>query len=200
MTGDNASVGLFMYDTTLARSQSINSLGDIAIRRGNTPIDIGANRNGSGRIRALWDEVVVGNGVQIRCAISTSNNEPLVPATSTIPLPGGGTTPAAFWSWHFGSLDPVNFQAFVTSVSLTRASVSFSSDGGQSFTSNINITNTIPNRANWNPGADGGQLLTSVGDGTNYVLLQYEINIIPTPGAIALVCSGLWTMVHRKRR
>ncbi|MBS0195484.1 MAG: hypothetical protein JSR77_01875 [Planctomycetes bacterium] len=196
---DRVSVGLVMYDSSL-NPVSVNSGGDALVQRSVGSTDLGTNRNGSGHIQAFWDELIVNNAVVIRCAISTTNGEALVPATATVPRPGGGSSPASFWSWRFGTSDPVNYQSYVTNVLLRRASISFSSDGGQSYSNTITHTTTIPNRANWNPGVDDGELLASVGDGTNYVLLQYEIEVTPTPGTLALLAGGMFSIGRRGRR
>ncbi len=199
MPNETASTGLFMYDSAL-NVQSINTGGEVSILRGPSGGDLGTNRNGSGNITATWDEVVVGTNHYIRCAVTTTNGEAFIPAGTTMTTPQGGTQPAAFWSWRFGTVDPVNFQSWVTQVRLTRAQISFSQDRGQSFFSTFNHTSTIPNRNNWNPSSDDGELLASVGDGTNYILLQYTIEVTPTPGTLALLSGGLFTMSRRRRR
>jgi len=196
---DRATVSLLMYDANL-NFTSVNTGGESLVPRNTGPVDGGANRNGTGRVRFFWDEVVVNNRTVIRCTMSTSNGEAFVPENSQVPTPGGGSAPAVYWSWHFGSVDPVNFQSFITNVTLSRATISFSNDGGQSYFSTVTHTNTIPSRANWNPGVDNGQLLNTVGDGTNSVLLQYEVTYVPSAGSIALLSGGLLAIFGRRRR
>jgi hypothetical protein len=188
-----------MYDSALNR-QSINTGGEAPVVRTVSSTSIGNNRNGVGTVNAYWDEIVSGSNQYIRCVLSTSNGEAFIPAGSTVTTQAGGTQPAAFWSWQFGTVDGVDFASYVDQVRLTRASISFSADRGQSFFSTFTHTSTIPNRNNWIPGSDDGELLASVGDGTNYIMLQYTIEVTPSPGSLALLSGGLLTVTRRRRR
>ena len=194
MPNDRVSVTITMYDS-IFNSVTVNSLGDWRCLRGNSLVDGGTNRNGTGRVQFSWDETVSGTRTFIRATIRTSNAEPLLPLTATV-----GNNPAAYWSWRFGSTDPVNFQTNITQVTLLRSSISLSSDNGQSYFSTMTTTSGIPNATNWNPGADPGQLMTNFGDGTNFVLLQYEVAYVPPPGSAVLVAAGLATIASRRRR
>jgi hypothetical protein len=199
MPNDRVSVTLTMYDS-IFNSVTVNSLGDWRCLRGSTLIDGGSNRNGTGRVQFSWDETVSGNRTFIRATIRTSNAEPLLPLSATVPLPGGQSSPAAYWSWRFGATDPINYQTNITQVTLLRSSISLSSDNGQSYSSTMTTTSGIPNATNWNPGSDPGQLMTNFGDGTNFVLLQYEVAYVPPPGSAVLVAAGLATIASRRRR
>jgi hypothetical protein len=196
---DRVSMTLTLYDAQL-NSSTVNTSGDFRVQRSIGAVDGGSNRNGTGRVMFTWDEIVSGTRTYIRATIGTSNNEPLMPATSRVPLPGGGTSPAAYWSWHFGTIDPVNYQTYITGVTLVRSSISMSSDGGQSYFSTLTTTSGIANSSDWRPGSDPGQLMTSIGDGTNFVLLQYEVNYVPNTGSVALLGAGVMTMLGNRRR
>lgn len=194
MPNDRVSITVTMYDS-IFNSVTVNSLGDWRCLRGTTLVDGGDNRNGTGRVQFSWDETVSGTRTFIRATIRTSNAEPLLPLTATV-----GNNPAAYWSWRFGTIDPVNYQTNITQVSLLRSSISLSSDNGQSYFSTMTTTSGIPNATNWNPGSDPGQLMTNFGDGTNFVLLQYEVAYVPPPGSAVLVAAGLATIASRRRR
>jgi len=200
MPNDRVSVTLLTYDAPLSNSVSVNSLGNVRVQRSIGTVDGGANRNGTGRITFSWDETVSGTRTFIRAIIRSSNNEPFFPANSTVPTAGGGTVPAAFWTWNFGTIDPVNYQTNVTGVRLVRSSISLSADNGQSYSSTMTTTSGISNAADWRPGSDPGQLMTAIGDGTNFVLLQYEVTYVPGAGSAALLGAGLLSMFGRRRR
>jgi hypothetical protein len=196
---DRASMAILMYDADL-NFTTVNTTGEVNITRGSTPTPSGFNRNGQGLILFAWDEVVSGSRTIIRATMRTSNGEALVPATAQVVRPGAITAPAVYWSWRFGMIDPVNFRADITSTQLRRASISFSSDGGASYFQTTTHTNTITHRNDWRPGFDDGELLTTVGDGTNFVLLQYEVSYVPSPGAAAILGAGVLTIARRRRR
>lgn len=199
MPNDRVSMTLITYDAQL-NSVNVNSLGELRVTRSVGTVNGGANRNGTGNVTFSWDETVSGSRTYIRAMIRTSNNEPFFPATSTVPLPGGGTSQAVYWSWHFGTIDPVNYQSNITNARLVRSSISFSADGGQSYSGTMNTTSSIDNAPDWRPGSDPGQLMTSIGDGTNMILLQYEVTYVPGAGSTALVGLGCATMFGRRRR
>lgn len=199
---DRVTMSLLMYDSNL-NFLPVNTGGQTLVTRGGTSTDGGANRNSvqtpQGRVNLFWDEIVTSGRTFIRATLSSSNGEALIPESAVIPQVGGGVLPAVYWSWNFGSIDPVNYLPDIANVSMIRSSISFSNDGGQSFFSTINHTNTITTRGNWNPGFDNGQLLNSVGDGTNHILLSYEVQYIPNAGSVALLGAGLLTMSRRRR-
>jgi len=199
---DRVTMSLLMYDSNL-NFIPVNTGGQTLVTRGGTTTDGGFNRNSiqtpQGRVNLYWDEIVTSGRTFIRATMSSSNGETLVPETSLIPQASGGALPAVYWSWNFGSIDPINYLQSIVNVSMVRSSISFSNDGGQSFFSTINHTNTIPTRGNWNPGFDNGQLLNSVGDGTNHILLSYEVQYVPNAGSVALLGAGLLTMSRRRR-
>jgi hypothetical protein len=195
---DRVSMTLIQYDAN-ANPAFVNSDGEVRVPRGAGITDGGQNRNGTGRLQMSWDETVSGSRTFIRATISTSNREPLVPASATVPLPGG-PAPAVLWSWHFGVVDGVNYFDFISGVRLIRSQISFSTDNGQSYFNTIVTTSSIPNSDRWMPGSDAGQILSSVGDGTNYIFLQYEVSYIPGPASVALIGGGVITMLSGRRR
>jgi hypothetical protein len=193
MPGDSATMSLVMMTSGTASPQAINMLGEGQIIRGNTFTDLGANRNGGGHIQASWDEVVSGGQVYITAIFRTSDGSQFMPATAQI-----NGEPAIFWTWHLGMQDPINFQNWVTNVTVNSAHVSLSDSGGQSFTSTIDFSSNFTQ--NWNPGHDQGIELAMIGDGTNYMMLQYGISVIPAPAGLgALAGAGLLALRRRRR-
>jgi hypothetical protein len=192
MTGDSASMSLVMMSGGSTTPQSVNLLGDGLIVRGNIFTDLGANRNGGGHIQALWEETVGGDQVYITAIFRTSDGSQFMPATAQV-----NGQPATFWTWHLGLADPINFQNWVTNVSVTSAHAFFSADGGQSFTSSMDIASILPN--NWNPGSDHGIQLSTIGDGTNFLMLQYGIHVIPAPTGLGAM-AGAGLLALRRRR
>jgi len=197
---DRVTMSLLMYDIDL-NFVPVNAGGEVSTLRGNAFTDGGANRNGTGRVRFQWDEVVISSTrTVIRAFISSTNNQPLVPASAVVPRAGGGTSPALYWTWHFGSIDPVNYMSNITRVTLRRASMSQSTDGGINYFTTTTTTSNIATANDWRPGVDNGSFMNTVGDGTNFVLLQYEVEYIPNAGTIALLGGGLASLTSRRRR
>ncbi len=191
LPNDVASMSLVMIDGN-DHSVSVNMGGEALVQRGATFTNIGANRNGGGAVMASWDEVVTGNNVYINAIFKSADGSMLLPPTSTV-----NGQPAFFWSWHMGVTNPVNYLGWVTQVGLTSARIYFSADGGQSFTGNADISAGLG--GSFMNGRDNGQYLASIGDGTNYVMLRYQIQVVPAPaGAAALGAAGL--LVARRRR
>jgi hypothetical protein len=191
VAGDSASMSLVMMDSAL-HSISVNTPGEVSVTRGNTFADLGANRNGGGHILGVWDEIVQGNSVYVDAIFKTADGSQFVPFNASV-----NGQPVFFWAWHFGTTNPVNFQSWVTNVTLTSAHVYFSSNGGQSFTTSSDLYNNMSH--NWNPGMDVGLMQNSIGDGTNFMLLQYQITIVPAPAGLA-VLAGASLLGFRRRR
>ncbi len=190
---DRISIGLTKRDA-FGNSAAINSQGTPLVTRGGTFTNIGTNTNGTGQVQASWDEVGSSSRTFVNVVVKTSNGEQFMPVTSRV-----GANPAFFWSWSMGVADPVNYESYVTSVQLVSAYIWFSADGGQSFFSRTNITSTLPQ--SFLPGRDPGQLLTSIGDGTNYILLQYETNVtIPAPVTLTPLAGAGLALLGRRRR
>jgi hypothetical protein len=191
--GDVASMSLIMMDGG-ANPESVNALGDGLILRGSGQYsDLGANRNGGGHVQAIWDEVLQGNATSIIAIFKTSDGSQFLPASSEV-----NGQPAQFWTWRFGMTDPVNFQPSVTGVTLNSAHVYFSNDGGQSFTGSTDITSNLS--TNWNPGRDPGLSMASIGDGTNFLMLEYQITVVPAPAGMAALAGGSLLALRRRRR
>jgi len=192
LTNDTVNFSLHMYNASFGTA-SINTLGEVTIPRGPAFTDMGLNRNGTGRIQGTWDEVIQGNNLYINTVIKTSNGQQFVPGTAMV-----GGSPAAFWTWHFGTANGVDFFPWVTSVTLVTARAYMSSDGGQTF---FNSAGIMPGmESSWNPGRDPGTLMSSVADGTNYMLFQYQIVVVPAPSGLGVMAGGLLAATRRRRR
>jgi hypothetical protein len=192
VAGDIASMCMVMMDGS-GHATSINASGECNVQRGSTFTDLGQSRNGNGHILATWDEVVSGNLVYVNAIYKTSDGSQFMPVTAMV-----NGQPAYFWTWRMGMQDPVNFQPFVTSVTLNAARVYFSDTGGQSFTSSTDITSNL--NTNWNPGRDPGLTLASIGDGTNFMLLSYQITVVPAPAGLGAMAGASLLALRRRRR
>src|SRR5262249_51640732 len=124
--GDSASMSLIMMDASL-NSVSVNTMGECSVPRGNAFHDLGVSLNGGGNIQAIWDQNAQGAQTIITAIFRTADGSQFMPMSARV-----GGQPAVFWTWHFGVVDPVDFQPWVTSVTLNSAHVFFSSDEGQS--------------------------------------------------------------------
>jgi hypothetical protein len=187
---DTASMSLMMFDSQ-DRSASVNMGGEFSVTRGPSFTNIGANRNGGGNVLSSWDEVVQGSTVYVNAMFKTSDGSMFMPATARV-----NGSPAFFWTWHFGVTDPVNYQPWVTQVQLLSARIYFSDNGGASFNSFSNISGL---GGSFLTGRDSGNYLASIGDGTNFILLQYQISVVPAPAGLG-VLAGAGLMAARRRR
>ncbi len=192
MTNDTLSMALNM--TAISGAQAfLNGGGQFIVSRGPGFTDIGAHRGTGARVQASWDEVVSGGQTFISVIYKTSTGGHLVPNTSNIDGSGINT-----WNWSVGVLDPIHFQEGVSSVQLVSARAFFSRNAGTSFFGNINILPNLP--GDFNPGLDSGLPLLSAGDGTNYVLIRYQIDVtIPAPASGVALASGLVLLTRRRR-
>lgn len=191
MQGDTASMSLVMIDAN-DNSVTVNMGGEFSVGRGPVFTSIGANRNGGGNILASWDEVIQGSNVYINAVFRTSDGSMFMPPTATV-----NGQPAFFWTWHFGSANPVSYQPWVTSVNLLSARIFFSDNSGQSFNSFSNIAGL---GGSFLSGQDNGNYLASIGDGTNYIMLQYQIQPVPAPAGVGAVLGGALLLARRRRR
>jgi hypothetical protein len=85
----------------------------------------------------------------------------------------------------------------MTAVNLLSARIFFSDNGGQSFNSFNNIAGL---GGSFLPGRDNGNYLATIGDGTNYIMLQYQIQPVPAPAGLAAVVGGAMLIARRRRR
>jgi hypothetical protein len=191
IVNDQASMSLLMIDAN-SNSVAINTGGEVNVQRGPTFTNIGTNRNGGGAIMASWDEVQQGNNVFINAVFKTSDGSMFMPPNALV-----NGQPAFFWSWHFGTANQVNYYPWIDSVSLLSARIFFSDNGGQSFNSFSNIAGLGNSFMN---GRDNGNYLATIGDGTNYIMLQYQINAIPAPAGLAALAGGAMILGRRRRR
>lgn len=191
--GDGATMTLKMHDIN-GNTVSINTGGDVSVVRGPTYTDIGANRNGTSRVEASWDSVISGGRMYLIALFRlTSITDQILPNGSN-----NNGVPAFAWSWNFGTLDNINFQPWVTSVRIRQALGAFSNDLGASYTNgSIDFTAQFP-PGEWSPARDFGLPFPTIGDGTNAILLSYELDIIPAPGTFVLLAAGL-VAVRRRR-
>lgn len=193
MANDTASFRLQMTDTNGA-TVNLNSGGQFNVARGPTFTDIGANRNGTSRVVATWDEVIANNRTYVMVLVRlTDINDSFMP-----PNANNGGVPAFSWRWNFGTANPVNFQSWVTQVNMQSAVVSFSNDLGASYSNGSTVfTSSLP--PTWNPGSDPGLDIPIFGDGTNALLLSYEIEVIPAPASFGLLsAAGLFALRRRR--
>jgi hypothetical protein len=187
---ESASMSLLMVDG-MDQSTSVNVGGHVSVTRGSTFTNLGANRNGGGAILGSWDEVVSGSNNFINVIYKTSDGSQFMPVTANV----NGNS-AFFWKWQFGVTDQVTYQPWVQSVGLVTARIYFSDNGGQSFSSFSNISGL---NGNFNSGRDNGNYLATIGDGTNYILVQYHITPVPAPAGVAAL-AGAGLLLARRRR
>lgn len=194
---DTAGIQLLMYGSN-GTVRTINTLGNLSVRRGPTPTALGANVNGEliggsrGTILASWDEYLGSQFNTINVVISTSDSQDILPIG--VVNPADPTETFDFWTWNFGVGDPVTWRAGASRAPLFAASYKLSSDGGQTFFSSKAITNLGDP---WN-GVDVGTTQSEPGSGVNYILLSYKVGPVPTPGTLAL--AGLCTLGAARRR
>ncbi|CAG0994480.1 hypothetical protein PHYC_02479 [Phycisphaerales bacterium] len=191
--GDGATMSLKMHDIN-GNTVSINGGGDVSVVRGPTYTDIGANRNGSSRVQASWESVISGDRMYLVALFRlTSITDQIMPIGSN-----NNGVPAFAWSWNFSTVDHVEFQPWVTSVRIRQALGAFSNDLGASYTNgSIDFTAQFP-PGEWNPAQDFGLPFPTIGDGTNAILLSYELDIIPAPATLGLF-AGLLAIGRRRR-
>jgi len=192
LQGDSASMCLIMMDANF-NSLSVNSLGDRNVLRGGLFDDIGASRNGVGHIQATWNVDNQATQTVITAILRTTDGGQFMPPSAQI-----NGQPAVFWTWHFGLSNPVDFQPWVTSVTLNSAHVFVSSDEGQTFSGSVDMTNNLPH--SFLPGRDPGLTLASIGDGTNFIMMEYDVTAVPAPGGIAAIAGGALLSLRRRRR
>lgn len=190
---DSASMSLIMMDAN-SNALAVNTLGDHNVARGTLFEDIGASRNGGGDIQAIWNVSTQSTQTVITAILRTADGSQFMPLSAQIE-----GRPAIFWTWHFGMSDPVDFQPWVTGVTLNSAHVFFSSDQGQTFSGSVDMTSNLP--SNWLPGRDPGLTLASIGDGTNFMMMQYNVTVsaVPAPAGIAALAGGSLLALRRRR-
>jgi hypothetical protein len=190
--GDSASMSLIMMDAN-SNGLAFNMMGDHSVLRGNSFTDIGQSLNGGGNIQSTWNESNQGIQTIITAIFRTANGSQFMPMGSNIE-----GQPAVFWTWHFGVSDAVNFQPWVTSVTLNSAHVFFSADQGQTYSGSVDMTSNLPH--NWMTGRDPGLSLASIGDGTNFIMMQYNVTAVPAPAGLAAIAGGSLLALRRRRR
>jgi hypothetical protein len=188
---ESASMCLLMVDA-MDRSTSVNMGGHVVVPRGSSFADLGANRNGGGSIQGSWDEVISGTNRFINVIFRTTDGSQFMPPTASV-----NGSPAFFWKWQFGTTDVVGYQPWVQSVGLTSARIYFSANGGQSFSGFSNIAGL---NGTFMSGRDNGNYLANIGDGTNYILMQYQINPVPAPAGAAALGGAALLLGRRRRR
>ncbi|GJQ28994.1 MAG: hypothetical protein HBSAPP03_08780 [Phycisphaerae bacterium] len=194
VAGDSATMSLKMYDMN-GGVVSINAGGDLSVGRGPSFKNLGLNRNGPSSVQGSWDSVISGNRMYIIAMFRlTSITDQFMP-----PGANNNGVPAFAWTWNFGTLDPITWAPYVTSVQIAQAQAYFSNDLGVSYTNgSVDFTGNLPS-GQWVPGSDHGLLLPTFGDGTNAVLLSYELNIVPAPSSLG-VLAGVGLLACRRRR
>jgi hypothetical protein len=194
---DKVSLSLVMQSLT-GKRQSVNVPGNesphVLVTKGPSFTDIGSNRfSPSGRILASWDEVVSSNLFIVRIRIKSSDGSQFLPTGAMV-----DGDPVLAWTWNVGLTDPINFQDWVTSVKVTSATARFSYDSGATYRAgSLNFTNSLPTDQ-WSPAIDNGVLRSTVGDGTNAMLLEYKLLVVPTPGVGVALVGGLGLLSRRR--
>lgn len=170
-----------------------NGVGDAPVIRGNTFVDIGAHRFGTGRIQARWDELINSGRTYLQLVIRTSDQSAFFPANANI-----DGFQLATWNWRVGLIDPIDYEPQVQSVQLLNATALFSRTWGQSYFGAQNFTAFLS--SDFQPGVDFGSFQASIGDGMNSVLIRYEVDItVPSQGTIGVLAAALTALTRRRR-
>ncbi len=187
-----ASFSVTGYSGSLSQG-FVNSGGHTLVQVGSEFQSIGTNVSGSDEIETKWTEAALPTGNFIDVIFRTRHGSDLVPLGTQV----GGQT-VAFWGWNVGKTAPIQFESWVTDYTLIRATWSFSLNGGNSFIPGGNHT---ARQANPWGGFDPGELLDGqyIGAGVNAISVRYQIELIPAPGATALLGMGGLLATRRRR-
>lgn len=188
---ETASVGLKVYANPSV-SGFINAGGDQPVMRGATHNIGSGGAYGTYNVQASWDEFVGTNTNIIQVVWKTSNSQRFVPSGALV-----GGLPVQFLEWRFGVTDPVMFGPWVTGNSLVAATISSSTNGGQTL-QNFDITASVTNP--WNGTVSGTTLPISFFNNANYIQLTVEYVLVPAPGAVAVVAGAAGLIAVRRRR
>lgn len=181
---DKVSIGLKMASDQQNKAFITN--GDVPVERGMvTPI--GKNVAGTDTILAFWDETP-GALSSIQVIWTTVNGEPFLPVGHTL-----NGKPANLIEWRVGATDPIEFMKHITEIKLTKATISWSSNGGASF----QTTSIFQFFSNPWDGIDIGKMLPLAG--VNYMFTIYEFEAIPAPGSLGLLALA-GALASRRRR
>ena len=183
---DTVSMGFQVVDAQ-GRSAYTTTQNSVNVPRG-ILTDIGQNNYGSGRVQVLWNDTPQTTNNLLTVIFRTSNGEDLAPSSANVP--GGGA--AAYWTWQFGLINPVNFLSGFSS-SVTSASITYLFAGGNQ------TSETLPLSGSWN-GSIPGKLYNSVGQGVSLVQLSIYHQPIPAPGSAALLGTAALVATRRRRR
>lgn len=187
-----ASFAVMGYSGSLSQG-FVNSSGHTLVQVGSEFQAIGSNVSGSDVIESKWTEAALPTGNFIDVIFRTRHGSDMVPLGTQV-----GGQPVAFWGWNVGKTNPIQFESWVTDYTLIRATWSFSLNGGNSFIPGGNHTGRQPSP--WG-GFDPGELLDGqyIGAGVNAISVRYQIELIPTPGAAALLGMGGLLATRRRR-
>lgn len=188
---EKASFAVVGYAGSLTQG-FVNSNGHVLVQNGTGFQAIGTTASGNDVIEVKWDEVALPTGNFIDVIFRTRNGSDIVPYGTQL-----AGQPTAFWGWNVGSSDQIDFAGWVTEFKLIRATWSYSLNRGNSFIPGGNHTSR--QNSPWN-GFDPGDLLDGqfVGAGINAFQIRYQLELIPTPGALAVL--GIAGLATRRRR
>jgi hypothetical protein len=194
VAGDAASLSLKVYGAAPSAQAFVNLPGDVSVVRGPAFTSLGTPPAAYGNytLQGRWDEFISPTTNSVKVVWKTSNGQPFVPPGATVL-----GQPVASLEWRLGVTNPVSFQAWVTTVDLTRAFLGVSSNGGSSLTTH-DITAGVPDP--WNGTACGVAMPIGTFANANYIEAMFVYMPIPGPAASGALLAGAGLYAARRRR
>lgn len=160
-------------------------------------VDIGHIETDSGQhsnVQAAWSEVNLPNGRFVEFTFRTDNGGQFVPFGATL----DGDAVQAYTYEVGGDGNGIDFRHWVSEVQWEELTISYSFDGGQTVFSDPTIID--PNGGNPWDGTDDEHLgLAFPGDGVNWILASYKVNVIPAPAGLVVLLGGGAAALRRRR-